>query len=81
MLLGPTSESCERAGEAEGVGSYVCQPMPGKYASTQEWASSSRTMYSLRLVSKRPGLKPDATRAGTPPIRSISAITPENCWQ
>ena len=27
------------------------------------------------------GLKPVATRAGTPPIRSSSAIAPEKCWQ
>ena len=26
-------------------------------------------------------MKPVATRAGTPPIRSSSASAPENCWQ
>jgi hypothetical protein len=38
-------------------------------------------MYSPVLESVAPVEKPVATRAGTPPIRSSSAIAPENCWQ
>jgi hypothetical protein len=38
-------------------------------------------MYSPRSASNVPGVKPAATRAGTPPIRSRSAMAPENCWQ
>ena len=71
----------ERAGAIDGVGSNGTQPYTGKYASTQECASRSRTTYSLRLRSYEPGANPDATRAGTPPIRSRSAIAPLNCWQ
>ena len=45
------SSDCELAGDAAGVGSKVTQPMPGKYASTHEWASRSRTTYSFALRS------------------------------
>src|SRR5215213_9778844 len=78
----PTSSpGWERAGAAAGVGSRVTQPMPGNQASTQEWASRSRTTYSFCFSSKAPVVKPVATRAGTPPIRSSSASAPEYCWQ
>ena len=43
------------AGDAGGVGSNVTQPKPGNQASTQEWASKSRTTYSPRLAVKLPG--------------------------
>jgi hypothetical protein len=72
---------CERGGAEDGVGSKVTQPMSGNHASTQECASRSRTTYSLALRSSEPEVKPVATRAGMPPIRSSSAIAPEYCWQ
>ena len=31
--------------------------------------------------SREPGEKPATTRAGTPPIRSSSAVAPAKCWQ
>ena len=71
----------ERAGVALGVGSNVTQPRPSNHASTQEWASRSRTTHSPWRRRKPPGEKPLATRAGTPPMRSSSAIAPEKCWQ
>ena len=55
--------------------------MPRYQTSTHEWASRSRTTYSFVLVSSEPEVKPVTTRAGTPAIRSSSAIAPENCWQ
>ena len=41
----------------------------------------SLTSHRLVAVSYVPVVKPVATRAGTPPIRSSSAIEPANCWQ
>ena len=79
--VAPSSLGCERAGAAAGVGSKVTQPMPRYQTSTHEWASRSRTTYSLVLVSSDPEVKPVTTRVGTPAIRSSSAIAPENCWQ
>src|SRR5205085_2740450 len=58
-----SSPSCERAGDVDGVGSRVTQPMPGKKTSTHECASRSRTTYSRRSASYAPGEKPAATRA------------------
>ena len=40
----------------------------------------SRMMWSLRLT-REPGEKPAATRAGTPPMRSSSAVAPAKYWQ
>ena len=51
------------------------------HASTHAWASVSRTIQARCRCEKPPGLKPVATRAGTPPMRSSSAIAPEKCWQ
>ena len=50
-----SSASRPRAGESAGVGSNVTQPMVGKYASTHECASMSRTTISPRLSSRVPG--------------------------
>ena len=72
---------CERAGVDEGVGSNVTQPNGSNHASTQECASVSRTIQASLRLEKPPGLKPVATRAGTPPMRSSSAMAPEKCWQ
>jgi hypothetical protein len=69
------------AGATDGVGSNVVHPMPGNQASTHEWASKSRTTQSRRVSSRLPGVNPVATRAGTPAIRSSSAIAPEKYWQ
>ena len=81
-LVGPVASSgCERGGASAGVGSNVTQPIPPYQTSTHEWASRSRTTYSRVLVSSEPDVKPVTTRAGTPAIRSSSAIAPENCWQ
>jgi hypothetical protein len=55
--------------------------MPAYHTSTHEWASRSRTTYSRASESSEPDVKPVTTRAGTPAIRSSSAIAPENCWQ
>ena len=41
----------------------------------------SLTVHRWPPLSEMPVVKPEATRAGTPPIRSSSAIAPENCWQ
>jgi hypothetical protein len=72
---------CDRAGVTSGVGSYVTQPSSSNHASTHAWASVSRTIQASRRLENPPGLKPVATRAGTPPIRRSSAIAPEKCWQ
>jgi hypothetical protein len=69
------------AGAAPGVGSKVTQPMRGKNASTQLWASVSATRKLVLDEVRPPVAKPAATRLGMPSIRSISAIAPENCWQ
>ena len=75
------SPGWDRGGAAEGVGSRVTQPNDGNHTSTQEWASRSRTTYSFSVRSSAPVVKPAATRAGTPPMRSSSAIAPLYCWQ
>ena len=41
----------------------------------------SRTIQASRRLEYPPGLKPVATRAGTPPMRSNIAIAPAKCWQ
>ncbi len=64
-----------------GVGSKTTQPTLGYQTSTHEWASRSRTTYSLASRSSAPEVKPVTTRDGTPAIRSTSAIAPEKCWQ
>jgi hypothetical protein len=38
------ARACDRGGALAGVGSNTTQPMPANHASTQEWASTSRTM-------------------------------------
>src|SRR4051794_16109355 len=40
----------DRAGVAAGVGSNVTQPKLSNHASTQAWASVSRTIHCLRLL-------------------------------
>ena len=75
------SPGWERGGAADGVGSRVTQPNEGNHTSTQECASRSRTTYSFSVRSSAPVVKPAATRAGTPPMRSSSAIAPLYCWQ
>src|SRR6476469_1491096 len=65
-----------------GVGSNGIHPYPGKNTSTHEWALRSVTMYgSPDFCGGLPVVKPTATRAGMPCIRSTSAIAPENIWQ
>src|SRR3954467_10587485 len=77
----PPSLGWDRGGAIAGVGSNVTQPMSRYQTPTHEWASRSRTTYSRVLESSEPVLKPVATRAGIPAIRSSSAIAPEYCWQ
>ena len=79
--VGASEAICERAGVAAGVGSSATQPKRSNHASTQAWASVSRTIHAPLRLEKPPGVKPAATRAGTPPMRSSSAIAPANCWQ
>ena len=79
--LAPASLGCDRGGAEAGVGSNVTQPMPSYQTSTHECASRSRTTNSRVLASSEPDVNPVTTRAGTPPMRSSSAIAPENCWQ
>jgi hypothetical protein len=62
-----------------GVGSNVVQPTPGKWASTQAWASD--VVMRRASPSTVPAVKPTATRAGTPTARSITAIADANCSQ
>ena len=59
----------------------MTQPKSSNHASTHECASVSRTIQACLRLEKPPGEKPVTTRAGTPPIRSSSAIAPEKCWQ
>ena len=62
-----------------GVGSNVVQPTPGNQASTHACASAVLTeRYALTSV---PPVNPTATRAGTPTVRSITAIADANCSQ
>src|SRR4051794_1971766 len=62
-----------------GVGSNVVQPAPGNHASTHAWASAVLT--ERTSSASRPPVKPTATRAGTPRVRSITAIAEANCSQ
>src|SRR3954463_1978258 len=80
-LVALTESDWKLAGESDGGGANGPQPILLNQTSTHEWASRSRTRYSFATWSKLPGVKPPATRAGMPSIRSISAIAPENCWQ
>src|SRR6478672_10097242 len=66
----------ERAGVSGGVGSSATQPKRSNHASTHAWASVSRTIHAALRSEYPPGEKPTATRAGTPPIRSSSAMAP-----
>src|ERR1039457_1506908 len=57
-----------------GVGSKLTQPDPGKYASTQEWASLARTTYWPVRSLNSPPRNPVTMRDGMRKVRSITAI-------
>ena len=62
-----------------GVGSNGIQPSPANQTSTQACASWSVTTHVP--PSLIPLVKPTATRAGIPSIRSMAAMAPAKCWQ
>ena len=73
-------DALSSAGALAGVGLKGTHPTPGKYTSTQAWASSSRTAKVSWPIGS-PVAKPTITRVGTPAERRISAAAPAKCWQ
>ena len=59
----------------------VVETVPSAGATQESLARAMVGREVLLRVEKPPGLNPVATRAGTPPIRSSSAMAPEKCWQ
>jgi hypothetical protein len=57
----------------DGVGSKPTQPRPGKNTSTHAWESSPRTTQRSSSIGW-PDVYPRTNRAGTPIVRSMTAI-------
>ena len=80
-LPGVIAATCERAGVAGGVGSNVTQPSAVEPRLDPRVGVGVADHPFAEAPRKPPGVKPVATRAGIPPMRSSSAIAPEKCWQ
>ena len=63
------------------MGSNGTHPYEGKSTSTHACAFFVVTVSRSPEPAGSPGVKPTATLAGMPSVRSITAIALENCWQ